>query len=307
MKEPPAGTIQQGMRALAQVGRVLTGRQIAGRNLTVFPDDFFLTSYPRSGNTWARFLISNLIYQEAPTTFANIEQRIPEIYFNSDHRMRALLRPRILKSHECFQPNYPNVIYIVRDPRDVAVSFYHHNVKAGNIPDDYPMDDFVPRFLAAEFDRKWGSWADHVQSWIMLRGNSPSFILLRYEDMKKNTMEELARLIAFLGQRRFRSIDRSPEKLQRAIELSSPERMRQLEKEQSGDWVLTKKTRTDKPFVRTATSGGWKNTLSPASVKAIETAWGALMESLGYVLASSASNRQQVPSDDDFPSVKSEP
>src|ERR1700688_3546261 len=142
---PSAPTnVQRLLGALAQAGRVLTGRQIAGRNLTVFPDDVFLVSYPRSGNTWTRFLISNLIYQEEPTTFANIEKRIPEIYFNADHAMRKLPRPRILKSHECFQPHYKHVICIVRDPRDVAVSFYHHNVKAGNFPEESPTDDLLP-------------------------------------------------------------------------------------------------------------------------------------------------------------------
>jgi hypothetical protein len=280
---------QKMFRALLQVGRVVTGRQIAGRNLTVFPDDVFLTSYPRSGNTWTRFLIGNLIYQDEPTTFANVEQRIPEIYFNSDHRMRSLPRPRILKSHECFQPHYPHVIYIVRDPRDVAVSFYHHNVKAGNITDDYPLEEFIPRFIAAEFDRKWGSWGEHVQSWLTLRQNHPGFILLRYEEMKNHPAQELARLAAFLEGCRFRQIDSSPEKFQRAIELSSPERMRQLEKEQSATWVLTKRTRPDKPFVRTATAGGWKAALAPSSVAAIETAWGPLIESLGYELVSARS------------------
>jgi Sulfotransferase domain len=287
---------RRALRVLLQVGRVVTGRQLAGRNLTIFPDDVFLTSYPRSGNTWTRFLISNLIYQDEPTTFANIEQRIPEIYFNSDHRMRALARPRILKSHECFQPHYPRVIYIVRDPRDVAVSFYHHNIKAGNIADDYPLDDFVPRFIAAEFDRKWGSWADHVQSWLWLRQNHPGFVLLRYEEMKKHPEQELARLAVFLNQCQFRQVDSSPAKLQRAIELSSPEHMRQLEKQQSANWVLTKSTRADKPFVRTAAAGGWKATLSEASVANIENAWGPLMQSLGYVLASGNLNSSQADS-----------
>src|ERR1700719_1787779 len=88
--------------ALAQAGRVLTGRQIAGRGLTVFPDDIFLVSYPRSGNTWTRFLLGNLIHQGEPVTFSNVESRIPEIYFNRDRVLRHLSRPRVLKSHECF-------------------------------------------------------------------------------------------------------------------------------------------------------------------------------------------------------------
>jgi hypothetical protein len=284
MTQDPKELLRKARRAMVQVGRVVTGRQVAGRNVTVFPDDVFLTSYPRSGNTWLRFLIGNLAYQDEPVSFANIEGRIPEIHFHSDHRLRTLPRPRLLKSHECFQPHYPRIIYIVRDPRDVAVSFYHHNVKAGNISDDYPMEDFTARFIAAEFDPRWGSWSDHVVSWLMLRRARPGFILLRYEDMKSDPAGELARLAAFLQTCGFGNIESTPEKLQRAIDLSSPERMRELEKKQAHGWVLTSNTRPDKPFVRTATSGGWKSTLSPSSVAQIESAWGSVMQELGYAV-----------------------
>jgi hypothetical protein len=277
---------QKLLDVLQQAGRVLTGRQLAGRGVTVFPDDIFLVSYPRSGNTWARFLLGNLIDQDNPVTFSNIESRIPEIYFNRDRVLQQLPRPRMLKSHECFQPHYPRVIYIVRDPRDVVVSFYHHNVKARNIPDDYPMASFVPRFIAAEFDRRFGSWRDNVMSWAAVREGNPGFLMLRYEDLKRDTASALANVVAFLNRCSFRKIDSNLEALQRTIELSSPEKMRALEKEEAGRWVLTKGTRSDKPFVRSATSGGWKSQLAPESVEAIESAWGGLMLSLGYELVS---------------------
>ncbi len=280
------GSVPRLLGALAQAGRVLTGRQIAGRGVTVFPDDIFLVSYPRSGNTWTRFLLGNLINQDDAVTFSNVESRIPEIYFNHDRFLRRLPRPRMLKSHECFQPHYPRVIYIVRDPRDVAVSFYHHNVKARNIADDYPMDNFVPRFIAGEFDRKFGTWRDNVLSWTVLRKDNPAFLLLRYEDMKRDTARVLADVVAFLDRCSFRKIDSNPQALGRAIDLSSPEKMRVLEKQEGGRWVLTKGTRKDKPFVRSATSGGWKSQLSPESVKAIESAWGDLMQRFGYELVS---------------------
>lgn len=269
-----------------RLGRVLTGRQNAGRGVTVFPDDVFLVSYPRSGNTWTRFLLGNLVDQKNAVTFSNIESRIPEIYFNNDRFLRALPRPRMLKSHECFQPHYPRVIYLVRDPRDVAISFYHHNVKAGNIPDNYSMDEFVPRFVAGEFDRKFGSWRDNVMSWTALRGDDANFMMLRYEEMKIDTAAGLRRIAEFLQQCDFRHIDSSPESIHRAIELSSAQRMRELERKEAGSWVLTKGTRSDKPFVRSATSGGWKSQLSSQSVNAIESAWGSLMQRLGYELVS---------------------
>ena len=281
---PPQSDVQRIFGALAQVGRVLTGRQIAGRGLTVFPDDVFLVSYPRSGNTWTRFLLGNLIYQNEPVTFSNIESRIPEIYFNRDRFLRQLPRPRMLKSHECFQPHYPRVIYIVRDPRDVAISFYHHNVKARNIPDDYPMSSFVPRFIAGEFDPKFGSWRDNVLSWTVLREGQPNFLMLRYEDMKRDPAAALASVVAFLDRCSFRKIASDSAALQRAIELSSADRMRALEKQEAASWVLTKGTRSDKPFVRSATSGGWKSQLTSESVAAIESAWGDLMQRMGYEL-----------------------
>ena len=278
--------------ALRQAVRVLSGQQLAGRGVTVFPDDVFLVSYPRSGNTWVRFLLGNLIYPNDPVTFSNIESRIPEIYFNRDRFLRELPQPRILKSHECFQPHYPNVIYIVRDPRDVAVSCFHHNVKARNIPDSYPMMSFVPRFLAGEFDRKFGSWRDNVLSWTTLRQNDARFLLLRYEDLKASPDRSLINIVAFLERCSFRNIISSPAALQQAIERSSPERMRALERQETRDWVLTEKTRADKPFVRSATTGGWKSQLAPESVASIESSWGDLMQRLGYELSS----RSEMPS-----------
>ena len=56
----------------------LFGLNRGGRNFPVFPDDTFLVSYPRSGNTWTRFLIANLISHDEPVTFANIEKKIPD-------------------------------------------------------------------------------------------------------------------------------------------------------------------------------------------------------------------------------------
>ncbi len=280
------GTLQRLLGAVQQASRVLTGSQLAGRGVTVFPDDIFLVSYPRSGNTWTRFLLGNLIYQDDPITFSTIESRIPEIYFNQDRYLRSLPRPRVLKSHECFQPHYPRVIYVVRDPRDVAISYYHHNVKARNIPDEYPLRRFVPRFVAGEFDRRFGSWRDNVLSWTALRVGDPNFLMIRYEDMKANPASVLENVVTFLERCSFRKFDSSTKALQRAIDLSSPERMRSLEKQESDRWILTKGTRRDKPFVRSATAGNWKSQLDEESVAKIESSWGDLMRSLGYELVS---------------------
>jgi hypothetical protein len=266
-------------KQLAAYARVVTKRQPAARGLTVYPDDTFLVSFPRSGNTWTRFLVCNLINPDDPVNFAQLESRIPEIYDVTDRNLRAFPRPRIIKSHECFDPRYKKIVYIVRDPRDVLISYYEFQLKRRVIPDELSLEEFVPRFMESEIEPKTGSWRDHVVSWTATRGGQKNFLLLRYEDMLADTQKESTKIASFLG------LDSSPERIARAVALSSADRMRKLEKEQSRQWKETKKTRQDKPFVRKAASGGWKTILSEKSVVQIESAWGDVMRSAGYKLA----------------------
>jgi hypothetical protein len=254
-------------------------RAPAGRGLTVLPNDVFLVSYFRSGSTWSRFLFGNLVHEKEAVTFTNMSRLVPIIYDLPDHELRKL--PRILKSHECFDPRYPHVIYIVRDPRDVAVSFYFYNLKVRVIPDGYSMDEFVERFVAAKvvgYADRVGCWQDHVLSWVRLREGKPGFKLVRYEDLLTHPQKELRALAPLLG------IDPTPERIERAVRLSSANNMQSLEKQQSKDWVATKDTRQDIAFVREAKAGGWKSKLSAVAVRNIEQAWGPTMKELGYEL-----------------------
>jgi hypothetical protein len=256
--------------------KYLLGKDLAGRNVAVYPDDTFLVSFPRSGNTWTRFLIANLAYYGTDVGFANIERLIPDISSQSSKAVKRTPRPRIIKSHEYFDTRYPKVIYLVRDPRDVALSYYEFNRKYGHIDDTCPLEDFVSRFVHWA---PWGTWGEHVGSWVVARGKNPNFLLVRYEDMKRNTENELGKITSFLG------IQASPEQLGNAVAASSAERMRALERVQSQQWVVTKDKRDDIPFVRTAKTGSWKDRLAQSSVAEIESAWGDLMLALGYELS----------------------
>ena len=266
---------------LKKIVTYAVGTDIAGRNLAIYPDDTFIVSYPRSGNTWTRFLVANLIHPAEPVTFANIEQLIPDCEAMSSRFMKRVPRPRIIKSHEYFDPRYKKVVYIARDPRDVALSYYDFSRKYRYIEDNFPLNRFVSDFVAgrlSSFD--WGTWGENVASWFHTRNGRPDFLLLRYEDMLNDTAHELSKVASFLG------IDPTPERLTAAVERSSADRMRGMEKTQGDQWVTTKNKRSDIPFVRTASSGLWKEKLPAESIAEIESAWGPLMHELGYELQS---------------------
>ncbi len=265
------------LKKLVWGAKWLFGLSRGGRNFGIYPDDAFLVSYPKSGNTWARFLLANLIYSGEKVTFKNLESKIPDVYKVTQNELRCVSRPRILKSHEYFDPRYQKVVYIVRDPRDVVISYYHYHRKKRIIPDGYPLDRYVTRFVAGEVDA-YGSWRENVASWLGTRYGTASFLLVRYEDMLEDTARELARMALFLG------IKCSEQEALKAVSLSFADRMKNLERDESDVWVNTRKTRKDIPFVRNASSGQWRSALSEAMIEEIEFAWGDLMRLLGYEL-----------------------
>jgi Sulfotransferase domain len=255
------------------------GTDRAERNFKVYPDDTFVVSYPRSGNTWTRFLIANLLHPDMNVSFTNIEKLIPDTSSQSNKALKSTPRPRIIKTHQYFDHRYPRLIYIVRDPRDVALSYYDFQRKYMQIPDEYPLDRYVDDFVSGKLiSSDWGTWNENVSSWIYTRGKRDGFLLLRYEDIMSDTAKELARIATFFD------IPPDEQRIQLAIERSSADRMRQLEKLEEDRWVATKNRRKDIPFVRVAKSGGWKNSLPESCVHQIESAWGDLMTTLGYEL-----------------------
>jgi Sulfotransferase domain len=268
-----------------KVVKYALGTDVAGRGIAVRPSDTFLVSYPRSGNTWTRFLIANLIYPDKNVSFTNIERLIPDCEAHSSRYMKRIPGPRIIKSHEYFDHRYRRVIYIVRDPRDVVLSYYNFQRKYRQIQDDYPLAQYVSDFVAGRLSSAdWGTWGENVGSWLV-RDGEPGFLLVRYQDLKSDPARELSRIAGLL------KIEATAPTVATAIERSSADRMREMERAQGSEWVATKNRRQDIPFVGTASSGGWKSRLPIESVAEIEAAWGHWMKRIGYALVTCSDAR----------------
>jgi hypothetical protein len=252
------------------------GRQAMAKGVTTYDDDVWIVSYPRSGNTWTRFLIANLIARGQPVDFSTIERQVPDIYLNYDPQLRTLPRPRYLKSHEAYRPDYRRVVLIVRDPRDIALSYFHFLKKSKSLAFEAPFEDFMPSFLGGQIG--WfGSWGENVGSWLGARRGSSGFIVVRCEDLLEDAESQLARVAEMLR------VSADNGQLRQAVENSRADRMRDLEQSQRDQHKYLKSSRKDIPFVRAAKSGQWRSELSPEAVRQIEAAWGAVMRELGYL------------------------
>jgi len=226
----------------------------------------WLASYPKSGNTWFRVFLTNLLRENAQpahinelkeTSIASARNTFDEITGlpseDLTHEEIDALRPEVYqriaaeaddfvfkKVHDAYtylpdgRPIFPAeashaVIYFVRDPLDVAVSFAHHSAKK---PEEMLKTLNNPKFSFCgkrnrfynQLRQKLGTWSQHVKSWVD-QSNIPVHIL-RYEDMQNATFQTFQSAVKFL------KLDKSDEAIQKAIELSDLSVLQQQEQEQ---------------------------------------------------------------------------
>ena len=256
-------TIRKLARAVGSKLRSL----IKGRQVEIREDDVFLVSYPRSGNTWVRFLLANVIDHETEQAidFHSVHSLIPDYGMREHHEyMKTLATPRIMKSHSTFDPRFQRVIYLVRDGRDVMVSYYDYETKHRRFSGSF--QDFL---LSSRLP--YGFWADHVQSWLNAR-EERDLLVVRYEDLLQGTELELDRMTRFAG------LKCAPDVLERAVRLSAFDQMQKLEETRGrpyGD--------TSYRFVRRGTAGQWHSKFDEESKAIFKSQANSLLLELGYV------------------------
>ena len=250
---------------------------LLSRKFEIFNDDTFVVSYPKSGNTWVRFMLMNLMFPDE-ASFPNMEDRIPDIYKTDPGKLIKCPRPRIIKTHDPLGPRYRRVIYTVRDPRAIVVSSWHYQIKVRSISESYPLNQYVENFVAGRiYDSSVGiSWQEHVGGWWGARQFSPDFLFLRYEDMLDDPTSHVRRIARFMG------IDADDDAIARVVRNSSFDNMQKLEKQTGHAWQETVQSRMDRLFVRRGDSQSWREELDPDSIRLIEENWAGTMALMGY-------------------------
>ncbi len=247
-----------------------------GRNIDIYCDDIFLVSYPKSGNTWLRFLLGNIIYENVD--FSNMEKFVPDIYIVNNKKLKAIPKPRILKSHEYFHPKYKKVVYIVRDPRSVAVSYYHYQIKFKKIDEKFPFSEFLVNFIAGHYD-SFGTWSENIESWLATsEADTDKFILVRYEDLKVSTYEQLKTITKFIG------LNIDDEVMKISIKKSSFDNMKSNEILNKTKIQVLRNSNIEMPFVRAGKIDEWKSYFSDSDHRLLVDNFGVTMQKLGYIL-----------------------
>ena len=180
------------------------------RTLQTRPSDICYVSFPRSGSTWLSYILFLIANQGQVPTDEILRDRIHWVtsswpYPRSREELDALPGPRIFKNHMPYHmalggnpaDNPCKYIYIVRNPKDVVVSYYKfERGQAWTGGYSGPWDHWFQMFIEGKLQR--GDWFDHVLSWWEHR-DAENILFLKYEDLSRTFAGQLKKIADFLG------------------------------------------------------------------------------------------------------------
>lgn len=211
-------------------------------------DDLYLVAFPKSGITWLSVLMANVNLKcsglDIKASYYNVRDFIPDIHQTRYLKTNILKFPgfRVIKSHSEYNPFYIKIIYLIRDPKDVMVSYYYFlkNLGAfqGNISELIRSKSFGIN-----------AWTKHIESWFEETRISQFINFIRYEDIKSNTKGILKHIYELHG------LNLSEDIYDYAVRISSFKEMKKNEEYYSkGNLTIN----PDFKFHRKGIVGGYK-------------------------------------------------
>ena len=232
----------------------------------------------------ARSFIDNLLGMDSSelTPEEIIDFRLEAFRIFCEHNQRTI----IMKVHDAFPgrqaPGFfaedftAGIIYIVRNPLDVAVSLAYHLGESFDLSIRHMNDDNFyfandTRKFETQFPQKLKSWSGHVNSW--LKNYNGSICLIRYEDLLDDPYNTFKKILSFM------KFEIDNERLEKAIKLSS---FHSLKEDEVKNGFREKSSRTDF-FFREGKAGTWNKYLNSEQANRIINNHHDVMLQLNYL------------------------
>lgn len=243
------------------------------------PADIFLGSYPRSGTTWSRFVLLEILTGHE----GGFDEVNGILHGVGNQWTGARILPgegRLIATHEQYWKHYHKALYLVRDVRDVILSEFAYTTDLeffnGN------LDQFIETFLCSKIN-PFGPWQKHVSSWLDSPiGGTENLLVVRYDQLRKNPVEGFTRIAKFLG------VNHDQALIQRAIEHNTLDKMK--EKERKAPQRVSVKGN----FVRSGSVQGWRAKLTPEQIRVIEQHAGSVLQRIGFPLSTEIGESESV-------------
>jgi hypothetical protein len=276
-RSKPTGVYRKLRRKLSRTG--LRAPIIWLRHHGFRPSDVFLGSYPRSGTTWSRFVLLEILTGHEGG-FDEVNGMLHGVGNQATAPSVLPGNGRLLATHEQYQKQYHKAVYLVRDVRDVILSEFAYTTALEFFDGD--LDAFISEFLRSKVN-PFGPWQKHVASWMDSPiAGTPNLLKVHYEELRKNPVEGFGRIAEFLG------VETDPARIQRALEHNSLAKMKEKER------VAPQRASVKGQFVRKGEVQGWRAKLSPEQVEFIAQHAGEVLQRLGYPLSGQAVEGERV-------------
>ncbi|KPP62549.1 hypothetical protein Z043_119262 [Scleropages formosus] len=175
-------------------------------NFQVQDEDIFVVTYPKSGTTWMQEIIPLILSGGDLTPVHTIPNwdRVPWLEETRTSLVIDKMRcPRVFVTHlpyhlmpRSFFSSKAKVIYVTRNPKDVAVSSFYFHKMASFLDDPGLFDKFLNKFLSGQV--LFGKWTDHVKCWRNL-DLGDRILYITYEEMLQDLKGALVRFSRFLN------------------------------------------------------------------------------------------------------------
>lgn len=230
------------------------------KNFPLRSDDVFIVTYPKCGTTWTQQIVK-LLRNNGQQDNTNLTLSLPWLE-NSEISLdlESVIQPRGFKSHmpyDRFPYGNPKetpskYIYVARNPKDVAVSFYYHT-KAAFFP-NMDRESFWKEFIHGELE--FGDYFDHILSW-WAHKEDKNMLFLRYENMQKDLVSSISQIATFIG------AEVSDEVIKKVAEQTKFDNMKRNDLANCA-WPehVREKNKSKTEFMRKGIVGDWKNFLT---------------------------------------------